>query len=115
MERFRLNGTIAEVIRYVIQYEENECPAKIYISTSDELALVKARLDSEGITYTVEPVDASDIEWLDGKSFPGYTEVFEAIRLGHVPEPAFPEYAQAMKGQIDDLDAAFGVLLEAIS
>lgn len=95
MEKFRLNGTTVEIIRFIVKQKWNDVSfTETYISTEDELSLVTARLDKENITYEVIDVDTSDCWFLDGETYTGYDEVFAAIEAG---EEAFIENIRSKK------------------
>lgn len=82
MDRFMLDGNIVKVYRHVIHSSEDGVTIDTSAAMPEQLAAIKARLDENEIPYTVEPLDNTSLDWLDGRKFEGYKEVYDAISMG---------------------------------
>ena len=92
MLKFILDGQTARIVRYVIRHTCGEETIENIALNDEQLAAKKTLLDQAEIKYTIETLDVSGIEWIEGRNFAGFNEVFVAIEMG---ETAFLEWERA--------------------
>ena len=80
--KFRMQGNVIHLIRWVITHAETE----EYAVSEAEKDAVEARLAELGTEYAVQQVQQPDYAWLDGKEV---TDLDEAWRLAELGEAGY--------------------------
>ena len=110
----RLVNTTVEILRWRVAYirdvDSDEEPVALERYFTDETAATQFAEKTQG---TLETLDTSSVEWLDGMTFASRDEAVAAAELG---EEAYKAKAEAEKAaqpeaRLDELDKVLASLL----
>lgn len=112
---FRMYGNQVEVLRYQVDYTENEEQFTVYAATEEEADEIAQRYN--GVKTSLAP---SDDEWMDGLEVADVPDTYaEAMRIYSLGEQVYKQQvedskkrnAEQLRADIDFLSIMTGVTL----
>ena len=96
---FRLLGNKAELIRYVVRWQEDEQEMQEDCISEEHKNEVEQKLTAKNIDFTTEAIDQTENEWFNGLEFNSYDEALAVFNKG---EQAYLQ-AKTVQELVDNL------------
>ena len=104
---FRMLGNKAELIRYVVRWQEDEQEMQENCISEGHKNEVEQKLTTKNIDFTTEAIDQTENEWFNGLEFDSYDEAIKVFEAG---EQAYAD--RQTKDPITQLQLALAELAE---